>query len=129
MNRRPPRSTLTDTLFPYTTLFRSLMKLRLAAPAVIVDIGRLSDLSYVRDEGAHLANGALTRHHALATSDLLAPEAPLLRHAAGHVGDPHVRLLGPIVRPAVPGHPASSPPAALLALRSAAGVRRPGGGP
>ena len=49
-----------------------LMKLRLAAPSVLVDIGRLSDLSYVRDGGDHVAIGGLTRHRDLETSDLLA---------------------------------------------------------
>ena len=55
-----------------------LMKLRLAAPSVLVDIGRLSDLSYVRDGGDHVAIGGLTRHRDLETSDLLGTEAPLL---------------------------------------------------
>ncbi|HEY9557607.1 MAG TPA: xanthine dehydrogenase family protein subunit M [Acidimicrobiales bacterium] len=104
-----------------------LMKLRLAAPAVIVDIGRLSDLSYVRDEGAHLAIGALTRHHDLATSDLLAAEAPLLRHAAGQVGDPQVRHRGTIGGSVVHGDPASDLPAVLLAMRASVVVRGPGG--
>src|SRR3546814_20936300 len=124
MNRRPPRSTLTDTLFPYTTLFRSLMKLRLAAPAVIVDIGRLSDLSYVRDEGAQLAIGALTRHHDLATSNLLAAEEPLLRHAAGTLGAPQVRQPGHHRRSCGNRDPAPTRPSG----RTARGTTARGGG-
>ena len=48
-----------------------LMKLRLATPAVLVDLGRVQDLSYIRDAGDHVAIGALTRHRALETDDLL----------------------------------------------------------
>src|SRR5690349_22355080 len=73
-----------------------LMKLRLATPSVLIDVGRLSELSYIRDAGDHLAVGALTRHQALERSDLLGTEAPLLRHVAGQVGDPQVRHRGTI---------------------------------
>ncbi len=65
-----------------------LMKLRLAQPAVLVDIGRIADLSYIRDDGDHIAIGALTRHRDVETSALLAEHVPLLAHAASHVGDP-----------------------------------------
>ena len=58
-----------------------LMKLRLASPAVLVDIGRLSDLSYIRDGGDHLAIGALTRHRDVETSAVVKEHAPLLAHA------------------------------------------------
>ena len=87
-----------------------LMKLRLAAPSVLVDIGRLSDLSYVRDGGDHVAIGGLTRHRDLETSDLLGTEAPLLRHAAGQVGDPQVRHRGTIGGSIAHGDPASDLP-------------------
>ena len=56
-----------------------LMKLRLAQPSVLIDIGRLSDLCYIRDAGDHIAIGALTRHHDVENSDVLAEHAPLLR--------------------------------------------------
>ena len=77
-----------------------LARRALAAPAdeaaaggseTLIDIGRLRELSYIRDDGSHLAVGALTSHHDVATSDLLARELPLLAHAASHVGDPQVR--------------------------------------
>ena len=64
-----------------------LMRFRLAVPAMLVDIGRLDDLSYISDAGDHIAIGAMTKHR-LETSELLATEAPLLRHVAGEVGDP-----------------------------------------
>ncbi|MEY3034303.1 MAG: hypothetical protein RLZ86_925, partial [Actinomycetota bacterium] len=68
-----------------------LMKLRLAQPSVLVDIGRVTDLSYVKDAGDHVAIGALTRHMDVENSPVLKEHAPLLAHAASHVGDPQVR--------------------------------------
>ena len=93
-----------------------LMKLRLALPEVVIDIGRLRDLSYIRDEGGHVAIGALTRHHDVQHSGLLARELPLLAHAAGHVGDPQVRHCGTIGGSIAHADPASDLPAVVLAL-------------
>ena len=93
-----------------------MMKLRLAVPTVVVDIGRLSDLSYVRDAGDHIAVGALTRHREVETSDLLRTEVPLLAHAASHVGDPQVRHRGTIGGSLAHSDPAADLPAVLLAL-------------
>jgi len=53
-----------------------LMKLRLATPTVLVDVGRVSELSYIRDAGDHVAVGALTRHRDLETSEVLTSAAP-----------------------------------------------------
>ena len=104
-----------------------LMKLRLAAPSVLIDIGRLEDLSYIRDAGDHVAIGGLTRHRDLETSDLLGTEAPLLRHAAGQVGDPQVRHRGTIGGSIAHGDPASDLPAVLLALRATLVAQGPDG--
>jgi len=93
-----------------------LMKLRLASPSMLVDIGRLSELSGVRDGGDHLCIGALTRHRDLETDPLLAQHLPLLAHVAGQVGDPQVRHRGTIGGSVAHGDPASDLPAALLAL-------------
>ena len=93
-----------------------LMKLRLATPTVLVDVGRLTDLSYIRDAGDHLAIGALTRHRDLETSDLLAAECPALRGVAAEVGDNQVRHRGTLGGSVAHGDPASDLPAALLAL-------------
>ena len=71
-----------------------VMKLRLAAPELLIDIGRLGELRYSRVDGDHLAIGAGTRHHDLATSDVVAAEAPLLGAVARTVGDPQVRHRG-----------------------------------
>jgi carbon-monoxide dehydrogenase medium subunit len=105
-----------------------LMKLRLAAPAVLVDIGGIGDLSYVEDgSGGQVRIGALTRHHDLATSELLGSQVPLLAHVAGQIGDPQVRHRGTIGGSVAHGDPASDLPAALLALRATLVVRGPGG--
>lgn len=106
-----------------------LMKLRLASPTVLIDIGRLRDLSYIRDGGDHVAIGALTRHHDVEHSELLGEQVPLLARAASLVGDPAVRHRGTIGGSVAHSDPASDLPAALLALgasfvgRSAAGER------
>jgi len=93
-----------------------LMKLRLAVPTVLVDIGHLSDLSYVRVESDQVAIGATTRHHELETSSVSLTDAPLLAHVAGRVGDPQVRHRGTIGGTVAHGDPASDLPTALLAL-------------
>lgn len=104
-----------------------LMKLRLATPAVLVDIGRLGDLSYIRVDGDVVRVGALTRHADLETSSELAAAAPLLAHVAGQVGDPQVRHRGTIGGSVAHGDPASDLPAALLALRATIVAVGPGG--
>jgi len=107
-----------------------LMKLRLAMPSVLIDIGGISDLSYVSElaaDGGVLRIGALTRHHDLATSELVRDQVPLLAHVAGRIGDPQVRHRGTIGGSVVHGDPASDLPAALLALRATLVVRGPSG--
>ncbi|HEV2993442.1 MAG TPA: xanthine dehydrogenase family protein subunit M [Acidimicrobiia bacterium] len=104
-----------------------LMKLRLATPAVLVDVGRLPDLSYVRDAGDHVAIGALTRHRDLETSDLLGAQCGVLRAVAGQVGDNQVRHRGTLGGSVAHGDPASDLPAALLALDATFVARGPGG--
>jgi carbon-monoxide dehydrogenase medium subunit len=93
-----------------------LMKLRLAAPEVLIDLGGIRDLSYIRDEGDHISIGALTRHHDVQHSDVLRAELPLLAHAAGQVGDPQIRHRGTIGGSVAHADPASDLPAVLLAL-------------
>src|SRR5918992_2718158 len=68
-----------------------IMKLRLAAPTMLVDIGRISDLNYVRDEGDHIAIGAMTRHTDVEHNDVLQEHCGLLSYTASLVGDPQVR--------------------------------------
>ena len=104
-----------------------LMKLRLAQPSVLVDIGRVSDLSYIRDGGDHVAIGALTRHMDVEKSPLLAEHVPLLAHAASHVGDPQVRHRGTIGGSIAHADPASDLPATTLALGATYVVQGPNG--
>ena len=104
------------------------MKLRLATPSVLVDIGRLADLSYVRDEGDEVRDRRA--HPALRPRALRRArreQAPLLAHVAGQVGDPQVRHRGTIGGSIAHGDPASDLPAALLALRATLVAHGPGG--
>jgi carbon-monoxide dehydrogenase medium subunit len=100
-----------------------LMKLRFAAPAVLIDLGRVTELAYVRDEGTYVAIGALTRHHDVATSALLLADVPLLAHAAEAVGDPQIRHRGTIGGSVAHADAAADLPAALLALDATFVVR------
>ena len=93
-----------------------LLKLRLADVPALVDIGRLSDLSYVREDGDTIAIGALTRYSDLAADSTLAGGAPLLQKACSEVGDPQVRHMGTIGGACAHADPASDVPTALLAL-------------
>ena len=93
-----------------------LMKLRLAQPSVLVDIGRLTDLSYIRDAGDHIAIGAMTRHMDVEKSAVLAEHVPLLANAASYVGDPQVRHRGTIGGSIAHSDAASDLPATTLAL-------------
>lgn len=104
-----------------------LMKLRLAQPTVLVDIGRIADLSYVRDGGDHVAIGALTRHMDVENSELLRSDVPLLAHATSHVGDPQVRHRGTIGGSIAHADPASDLPATTLALGATYVVQGPNG--
>ena len=103
------------------------MKLRLATPAVLVDVGNLRDLSYINDAGDHIAIGGLTRHHDVEHSDVLAEHVPLLAAAAGEVGDPQVRHRGTLAGSLAHGDPASDLPAVVLALGGTIVARGPGG--
>jgi carbon-monoxide dehydrogenase medium subunit len=104
-----------------------LMKLRFARPGLVVDIGRLSDLSYVREDGDRIAIGALTRHHDIAGDSVLSSGCPLVAYAASLIGDPQVRHRGTIGGAVAHGDPASDLPAVLLALDAELVARGPGG--
>jgi carbon-monoxide dehydrogenase medium subunit len=104
-----------------------LMKLRFAQPSLLVDIGRLQDLSYVREDGDHVAIGALTRHHDVANSDALHELCPIVSYAAGMIGDPQVRHMGTIGGSAAHADPASDMPTVLVALEADLVAQGPGG--
>jgi carbon-monoxide dehydrogenase medium subunit len=103
-----------------------LMKLRLARPGTLVDIGRLG-LTGVRDGGDHLAIGALTRHHDLNNDPLATEHCPLIAYAAGLVGDPQVRHKGTIGGSLAHGDPASDLPTVCLTLDAVLVAQGPNG--
>jgi aerobic carbon-monoxide dehydrogenase medium subunit len=109
-----------------------MMKLRLAAPGVIIDIGGIPGLSGITCSGNRIEIGALTTHAAIAASTELAEAAPVLSQAANELGDPQVRNRGTIGGACAHGDPAADYPAVMLALDAvftltgASGVRQVG---
>ena len=105
------------------------MKLRLAAPSVLVDLSRIEGLAYIREAGDKIAIGAMTTHADIAASDLLERDSPLLKQTARHIGDVQVRNRGTIGGSLAHADPAADYPAAILALdaelvaRSSSGER------
>lgn len=91
------------------------MKLRLAAPDHLVDLGALSELQYIREEGGALRIGAMTTHYAIESSALVAAKCPLLAKTAGQIGDVQIRNAGTIGGSIAHADPAADWPAALLA--------------
>ena len=92
------------------------LKLRIARPSKLVDIGRLAGLAYVRDAGSAIAIGALTRHAAVHRDPLLQEHCPLVSTTAGKIGDPQVRHRGTIGGSLAHGDPASDLPAVINAV-------------
>jgi carbon-monoxide dehydrogenase medium subunit len=93
-----------------------LMRLRLARPSMLVDVSRIGDLSYVREDGDSVAIGALTRHHDVASSETLHELCPIVSYAAGQIGDPQVRHVGTIGGSVAHADPASDLPSVFVAL-------------
>jgi aerobic carbon-monoxide dehydrogenase medium subunit len=93
-----------------------MMKLRLAAPTVLIDIADIPQLSGVEVSGGRVTIGALTKHAALAAGDELKKNAPALWDAANDLGDPQVRNRGTIGGASAHGDPSADYPAVLQAL-------------
>jgi aerobic carbon-monoxide dehydrogenase medium subunit len=91
-----------------------LMKLRLAAPTALVDISKLRDLSYIRDDGDHLAIGALVTHDAVERDGTIEDRFTLINDAVARIGDQQVRNLGTIGGSVCHADPAADLPTALL---------------
>lgn len=104
-----------------------LMRLRLAVPAVLVDVGRIGDLSGISSDDGEVRIGALARHQDVATSEVVRSAVPLLAAVAGQIGDPQVRHRGTLGGAVAHGDPASDLPAALVALRATLVAQGPGG--
>ena len=93
-----------------------MMKVRLAQPAVLIDITGLTELSGIQLDGDQVVIGATTRHADLASSELLKAEAPILAYAAAQVGDPQIRHRGTIGGSVAHADPSADLPMTLLAL-------------
>ncbi len=104
-----------------------MMKLRLATPAVLIDIGRLDELAGISLADGELVIGATTRHADLAASELVQAQAPLLAYAAAQVGDPQIRHRGTIGGSLSHADPAADLPMALLALGGTVELQGPAG--
>lgn len=104
-----------------------MLRLRFARPSLLVDIGRLEELRYVRDDGDRIAIGALSRHADLALDPVLAQGCGLVSRTAGHVGDPQVRHRGTIGGSVAHGDPASDLGTILLTLDADFVAQGPGG--
>ncbi len=92
------------------------MKLRLASPAVLVDLSRVAGLDYIREAGGTMHIGAMTTHAEVAASSLLHQASPLLSQAAREIGDVQVRNRGTIGGSLAHADPSADYPAAALAL-------------
>ncbi len=95
-----------------------LMKLRLTAPEQLVDISRIGELNYIREEGGMLRLGATSTHYQVESSPLVRSKCPLLAEAASHIGDIQVRNQGTIGGSVAHADPAADYPASLLALEA-----------
>jgi len=104
-----------------------LMRFRLARPSLLVDIGRIGDLSYVREDGDMVAIGALTTHHDVNNSEALRELCPIVAHTAGEIGDPQVRHMGTIGGSVAHADPASDMPTVLVALEADLVIEGPSG--
>jgi carbon-monoxide dehydrogenase medium subunit len=94
------------------------MKLRLAMPPLLIDIGGIKDLSYIRESDNQIRIGAMTSHYQIESSELLKSICPLLPECAGHIGDVQVRNKGTIGGSVAHSDPAGDWPAAVLALNA-----------
>ena len=104
-----------------------IMRLRLAAPTVLIDLGRLDDLRYVRDEGDQLAIGALTRHRELLFNDLIKEHCGIVGWTAGLLGDPSVQHRGTIGGTLAHGDPSGDMPSVITALEGELVINGPDG--
>jgi len=104
-----------------------LMRLRLAVPTVLIDLGRINDLSYVRDDGGHLSIGALTHHRDVHHNELVQEHCGILGFTAGLLGDPSVQHRGTIGGAMAHGDPSGDLPSVMCALEGEMMIKGPDG--
>ena len=95
-----------------------MMKLRLAAPPNLVDLGGIPDLKGIATDGGDIVIGAMTTQHELIGSDLLAKKIPLLRETSLQIADPQVRYLGTLGGNVANGDPGNDMPAVMMCLNA-----------
>jgi aerobic carbon-monoxide dehydrogenase medium subunit len=95
-----------------------MMKLRLAAPANLVDLGGIAELKGVRAEGDEIVVGAMTTQHDLIGAGLLADKIPILRETSEQIADPQVRYLGTLGGNVANGDPGNDMPAVMMCLNA-----------
>lgn len=95
-----------------------MMKFRLARPAILIDINRLPDLSYIREEDGYLKIGGLTREADLESSELIRSKYPIILDTARVIADPQVRNMATLAGNLAHGDPANDHPATMLALNA-----------
>jgi carbon-monoxide dehydrogenase medium subunit len=100
-----------------------ILKLRLATPKVLIDIGRIKELNFIKVDGNTIRIGALATHHALETSAEIRQRCPLLADTAAQIGDQQIRNRGTIGGSLTHADPAADYPAAVLALGAEIVVR------
>ena len=103
------------------------MKLRLNQPGVLIDIGRIEELRYIKDAGDHIAIGAGATHDDLAESDAFGPALAMWNEAAALIGDPQVRNKGTLGGSIAHADPAADWPAVVLASDATIVVKGPNG--
>ncbi len=96
-----------------------MMKLRLATPEHLIDLGALAELRGIRQDGEAIVIGAMTTQHALIGSELLASKLPLLRETALVIADPQVRYVGTLGGNVANGDPGNDMPAVMMCLDAA----------
>ncbi len=104
-----------------------MMKLRLAQPGHLIDLGRISGLSYIREEDGAVAVGAMTTYTTIEESEVLARYFPLLPEGTALIGDPQVRNRGTIGGSIAHNDPAADMPGIVLALKADILVQGPNG--
>jgi aerobic carbon-monoxide dehydrogenase medium subunit len=105
-----------------------MMNLRLAQPSVVIDLNRVSEMAYLRPDGeGRIALGAMSRHHSVATSDLLRDRCPLLASAAARIGYPAIRYRGTLGGSLAHADPVAEMPCVALTLGAELVAIGPGG--
>jgi aerobic carbon-monoxide dehydrogenase medium subunit len=104
-----------------------VLKLRLAEPKVVIDIGRISGLNTIREEAGAISIGSLTTHYAIESSVLLKQKCSVLAECASQIGDVQVRNRGTIGGSCAHADPAADYPAAMLALDAVMVAEGPNG--